>query len=185
VTTATNRRRGPTDPDRRDRIARAAIAVVAEQGIRKLSHRTVAAKAGVPLGSTTYHFATLDDLVAAALDTAARRSVAELRAWEQSLPPDADLAAELADFVIASVGERRSETMAEYNLYALALHRPDLRAAAVAWDDALADVLCARTDEVTGRMLGVLLCGLLMQAVLRDDPLARTDIVAQLRRALA
>lgn len=185
VTTATNRRRGPTDPDRRDRIARAAIAVVAEQGIRKLSHRTVAAKAEVPLGSTTYHFATLDDLVAAALDTAARRSVAELREWEQALPPDADLAAELADFVLASVGERRTETMAEYNLYALALHRPNLRRAAVAWDDALADVLCARTDVITGRMLGVLLCGLLMQAVLREDPLARTDIEAQLRRALA
>lgn len=186
MSTATSRPgRGPTDPDRRDRIARAAIAVVGEQGVTKLSHRTVAARAGVPLGSTTYHFATLDDLIAAALDTAADRSVAELRAWEQGLAPDADLAAELADFVLASIGERRAETMAEYNLYALALHRPHLRGAAVAWDDALADVLCTRTDELTGRMLGVLLCGLLMQAVLRDDPLARKDIVAQLRRALA
>ncbi|WP_423202135.1 TetR/AcrR family transcriptional regulator [Herbihabitans rhizosphaerae] len=185
MTSATNRRRGPTDPDRRDRIARAAIAVVAEQGIRKLSHRTVAAKAGVPLGSTTYHFATLDDLLAAALDKAAERSVAELRAWEQALSPDADLATALADFVLASIAERRAETMAEYNLYALALHRAHLRTAAVAWDDALADVLCARTDELTGRMLGVLLCGLLMQAVLREDPLARNDIEAQLRRALS
>lgn len=181
----TSRRRGPTDPDRRDRIARAAILVVAEQGIRKLSHRTVAAQAGVPLGSTTYHFATLDDLVSAALDKAAERSVAELRAWETALPRDADLAEALADFVLSSIGERRTETMAEYNLYALALHRPHLRKAAVAWDDALADVLCIRTDPLTGRMLGVLLCGLLMQAVLRDDPLARPDIKAQLQRALS
>lgn len=179
------RRRGPTDRDRRDRIARAAIAVVGERGIDGLTHRKVAAAAGVPLGSTTYHFATLDDLIAAALDKAAERSVAELRAWERSLEPDADLAAALADFVLRSVTEKRADTMAEYNLYALALHRPHLRKAAVDWDDALADVLRARTDPLTGQMLGVLLCGLLMQSVLRDDQLDRADIEAQLRRALA
>lgn len=179
------RRRGPTDRDRRDRIARAAITVVAEHGIGGLTHRKVAAAAGVPLGSTTYHFATLDDLVAAALDKAAERSVAELRAWEEALTPDADLAEALAGFVVRSAGEKRADTMAEYNLYVLALHRPRLRAAAVAWDTALADVLRARTDPLTGQMLGVLLCGLLMQAVLRDELLDKTDIEAQLRRALA
>src|SRR3954454_22150107 len=55
------------DPHRRDRIARAAITVVAERGIAGLGHRAVAAEADVPLGSTTYHFATLDDLLVAAL----------------------------------------------------------------------------------------------------------------------
>ncbi|MBB4911590.1 TetR/AcrR family transcriptional regulator [Actinophytocola algeriensis] len=178
------RRRGPTDRDRRDRIARAAVTVVGERGIDGLTHRKVAAAAGVPLGSTTYHFATLDDLIAAALDKAAERSVTELRAWEQSLEPDADLAAALADFVLRSVTEKRADTMAEYNLYALALHRPHLRQAAVAWDDALAAVLRARTDPLTGQMLGALLCGLLMQSVLRDDQLDRADLAAQLRRAL-
>jgi TetR/AcrR family transcriptional regulator, regulator of biofilm formation and stress response len=54
----------------------------------------------------------------------------------------------------------------------------------VAWDDALAEVLCARTDPLTGQMLGVLLCGLIMQAVLRDDLLERADLEARLRRAL-
>ncbi|GAB3440396.1 TetR family transcriptional regulator [Actinophytocola sediminis] len=179
------RRRGPTDHDRRDRIARAAMLLIGERGIEGLTHRKVAAAAGVPLGSTTYHFATLDDLIAAVLDKAAERSVAGLRAWEQSLAPDADLAAALADFVFRSVTEKRADTMAEYNLYALALHRPRLREAAVAWDDALADVLCARTDPLTGQMLGILLCGLLMQAVLRDDLLDRAEIEAPLRRALA
>lgn len=178
------RGRGPTDPDRRARIARAAIAVVASQGVEGLTHRKVAAEAGVPLGSTTYHFGSLDELVAAAMEQAAARSVAALRSWERGLAPDADLAQALADFVIRSIDEKREDTVAEYNLYALALHRPGLRAAAVAWDDALADVLCARTDPLTGHMLGVLLCGLIMQAVLRDDLLARSDLEAQLRRAL-
>ncbi|MGH8794175.1 MAG: TetR/AcrR family transcriptional regulator [Stackebrandtia sp.] len=178
------RRRGPTDPDRRDRIARAAIAVVAEHGVDGLTHRKVAAAAGVPLGSTTYHFATLRELTAAALDKAAERSVAELRSWERALAPDADLAAALADFVMASIRDKRDDAMAEYNLYALALHRPDLRKAAVDWDDALAEVLQERTDPLTGQMLGMLLCGLVMQAVLRDDAMSKSDVESLLRRAL-
>src|SRR3954454_18360884 len=94
------RARGPGDPGRRERIANAAIAVVAERGVEGVTHRAVAAAAGVPLGSTTYHFATLDDLLVMALQTAAKHNIAGLRAWERDLPPDADLAAELTDLVM-------------------------------------------------------------------------------------
>ncbi|MGW0735591.1 TetR/AcrR family transcriptional regulator [Streptomyces sp. NPDC002851] len=181
---AKRRQRGPTDHGRRDRIADAAISLVAEEGITALSHRRVAAAAQVPLGSTTYHFSTLDALVAAAFDKAAERSIAALREWEQVLPPDADLAEALADFVLRSIGENREDTMAEYNLYALALHRPALRKAAVDWDDAVAQVLEKRTDALTGRMLGGLLCGLLIQAVLRNELLNRSDVEAVLARAI-
>ncbi|MGH3517132.1 MAG: TetR/AcrR family transcriptional regulator [Haloechinothrix sp.] len=178
------RLRGPNDPDRRNRIAHAAIAVIAEQGIDALTHRAVAAAAEVPLGSTTYHFATLDDLVAVALDEAAQRSVAQLRAWDHSLEPDVDLAAALADFVVGSLTEQREHTVAEYNLYALALQRPHLRKAAAAWDNALAELFIARTDELTGRMVATLTCGLLMQAVLSDGVPSRAEIEALFRRAL-
>src|SRR3954454_19445732 len=94
------RGRGPTDPARREKIANAAIALVAERGVEGVTHRAVAAAADVPLGSTTYHFATLDDLLAVALHTAAEHNVARLREWEQDLPPGADLAAALADLVM-------------------------------------------------------------------------------------
>lgn len=54
------------DPHRKERIAQAALDVVAEGGIRAATHRTIAARAGVPLGSVTYHFATLEDVLVAA-----------------------------------------------------------------------------------------------------------------------
>lgn len=182
---ATKKRlRGPNDPDRRNRIARAAIAVIAERGIDALTHRAVAAEAGVPLGSTTYHFATLDDLLVVALDEAAARSVSQLRDWERGLPREVDFAAALADFVIRSLTEQREHTIAEYNLYALALQRAHLRKAAAAWDDALAELFIARTDDLTGRMVATLTCGMLMQAVLREGTPRRDDIEAVFRRAL-
>ncbi|GFN03069.1 hypothetical protein Smic_16250 [Streptomyces microflavus] len=55
------------DPERRTRIIDAALRVIAADGIAGLSHRTVAAEADVPLGSTTYHFGSLDELLTAAL----------------------------------------------------------------------------------------------------------------------
>lgn len=42
---------------------RATLRVVAEGGLDRVTHRRVAAAAGVPLGSTTYYFASRDDLI--------------------------------------------------------------------------------------------------------------------------
>lgn len=179
------RGRGPTDPARREKIANAAIAVVAERGVEGVTHRAVAAAAGVPLGSTTYHFATLDDLLAEALRTAAEHNIARMREWERDLPPDTDLAAALAGLVVQGLTEERSQTVVEYELYVAALHRPSLRRASTAWDDALVELFASRTDAVTGELLAATFCGLVMQALLADPPPARDAVVALFRRALS
>jgi DNA-binding transcriptional regulator YbjK len=173
---AGRRGRGPTDPARRERIANAAIAVVAERGVEGVTHRAVAAAAGVPLGSTTYHFSTLDDLLGEALRTAAEHNVTHLRAWERGLPADADLADALADLVVRGLEEERSQTVVEYELYVAALHRPSLRRASQGWDDALVELFASRTDEVTGRLLAATFCGLVMQALLADSPPSREQV---------
>ncbi|MGH3378139.1 MAG: TetR/AcrR family transcriptional regulator [Actinoallomurus sp.] len=178
------RGRGPTDPARREKIANAAIAVVAERGVEGVTHRAVAAAAGVPLGSTTYHFATLDDLLVVALHTAAEHNVVRLRAWERELAPGADLAAALADLVVRGLTEERAQTVVEYELYVAALHRPPLRRASRGWDDALVELFASRTDAVTGELLAATFCGLVMQELLADPPPTRDKVTAVFRRAL-
>lgn len=178
------RKRGPGDPGRKGRIAKAAIAVINDEGVEALTHRKVAAQADVPLGSTTYYFKTLDDLLNAALLEATKASIAALNEWEAALPAEVDMASALADFVMQSIGPMRRSTLAEYNLYAVALHRPKLRKAAVDWDDAIAEVLKRRCDPATAKMAAVLLCGLVLQSVLRDDELRREEVEAVLQRAL-
>lgn len=178
------RARGPNDPSRRERIARAALTVVAERGVEGLTHRAVAAAAGVPLGSTTYHFATLDDLLAVALQDAADTDVSQLREWEASLPPDVDFAAALVDLAMRYLGPDRDRTIVSYELYVAALHRPRLRAISTEWDAALLELFRARTDPATGRLLAVCFCGLLMQAVLAEPPPAKDEVEQLFRRAL-
>ncbi|GAA2774691.1 TetR/AcrR family transcriptional regulator [Saccharopolyspora taberi] len=174
----------PKDPDRRERIARAAIAVVAERGIEKLTHRAVAAAAGVPLGSTTYYFASLDDLLAEALRHAAADDVAQLREWAAGIGESDDFAAALADLVLHYLGPELSRTVVEHELYVAALHRPALRHVSTEWDQALAELFTARTDPVTGKVLSGLFCGLLLQGVVRESVPTRDEIEILFRRVL-
>ncbi|QUH00570.1 TetR family transcriptional regulator [Saccharopolyspora erythraea] len=174
----------PKDPARRERIARAAISVVAERGIEKLTHRAVAAAAGVPLGSTTYYFANLDDLLAEALRQAAGDDVAQLREWARGLDPSADFAAALADLVLHYLGPERSRTVVEHELYVAALHRPALAHVSTEWDAALAEEFTAHTDPVTGKVLSALFCGLLLQGVVRESVPTRDEIETLFRRVL-
>ncbi|MGJ7905906.1 TetR/AcrR family transcriptional regulator [Actinopolyspora sp. H202] len=172
------------DPGRRERIARAAISVVAERGIEKITHRAVAAAAGVPLGSTTYHFATLDDLLAVALRQAAQDNVAELREWADGMDSGVDLPAVLTDLVLRYLGPERERTVVEHELYVAALHRPALRAASTEWDGALRDLFTAYTDEVSGKMLAAVFCGLLWQGIVREPLPERDEIETIFRRAV-
>lgn len=61
-------KRAKRDPEgRRRAIIEAAAEIIAREGTRKLTHRRVAQQAGVPLGSTTQYFSSIDELRRAAL----------------------------------------------------------------------------------------------------------------------
>ena len=59
----------------REAIVAATVRIVAREGVAAVTHRRVAAEAGVALSSTTWHFATKADILEAALHWTARREV--------------------------------------------------------------------------------------------------------------
>lgn len=156
------------DPERRQRIIDAAIRVVGEKGISGLSHRSVAAEADVPLGSTTYHFKTLDELMVAALRQA-NEGFAKVVAGRGALQdPQVDLAGELAALLGEWLGGDRSAVELEYELYLAALRRPALQPVAAECGVDLAEVLQQRTDPVTARALVALMDGICLEVLLTD-----------------
>ncbi|MEU3404285.1 TetR family transcriptional regulator [Streptomyces sp. NPDC006670] len=167
------------DPGRRQRIVDAAIRVVGAKGIAGLSHRSVAAEADVPLGSTTYHFKTLDDLLVAAL-----RQANEAYAPELVLRPGEDLAGALARLPGELLGAGRGRAELEYELYLEALRRPALRPVAAEWCEAVVEALAEHTDPVTARALVALLDGLTLQTLLTDTPYDERSARALLTRLL-
>lgn len=156
------------DPERRQRIIDAAIRVVGRNGLGGLTHRAVAAEADVPLGSTTYHFSTLDELMVAALRQT-NEGFAKVVAARGGLDdPRGDLAGELAALLGEWLAGDRTGVELEYELYLAALRRPALRPVAAEWADGLAEVLARRTDAVTARALVALMDGICLQVLLTD-----------------
>jgi DNA-binding transcriptional regulator YbjK len=86
---------------RRTAILDAALHLVARGGPRAVTHRAVAAEAGVPLAATTYYFASRDDLIGQALLLCVERDVARLADRPITDLLDADLDAD-RDLLVAS-----------------------------------------------------------------------------------
>jgi DNA-binding transcriptional regulator YbjK len=172
-------------PDRRRRIIDAAIRVVGRGGIAGLSHRTVAAEADVPLGSTTYHFASLDELLVAALRKAGEGFTAAVRDSGVLTGPEADLAAGLARATGRRLGGARTGVKLEYELYLAALRRPALRPVAAEWTDGVVTALSAGTDPATARALVALMDGSCLQVLLTDAEYDEEYAAAMLGRLLA
>ncbi len=178
------------DPERRQRIIDAAIRIAELKGIGAMSHRTVAAEADVPLGSTTYHFASLDDLLVAALRQVNSEPRGALTDWEDVLtevragPQEEGLT--LADALTRLLEEYargdRGRIRLEYEIYLAALRRPALQPVAAECIDEMVEVIGRHTpDPAMARVLVALIDGLLLQLLLTDRPFDR----AAVREALA
>ncbi|GFH35278.1 TetR/AcrR family transcriptional regulator [Streptomyces pacificus] len=173
------------DPDRRRRIIDAAIRVVGRRGIAGLSHRTVAAEAQVPLGSTTYHFASLDELLVAALRQANEGFAAAVRDSGALADPRCDPAGELARLLGEWLGGERNGVELEYELYLAALRRPALRPVVAEWTEGVTQVLARRSDPATARALVALMDGVCLQVLLTDTAYDEEYTRVMLTRILA
>ncbi|MHA4778187.1 TetR/AcrR family transcriptional regulator [Streptomyces sp. MSC1_001] len=173
------------DPERRERIVDAALRVVGRSGIAGLSHRTVAAEADVPLGSTTYHFASLDELLVAALRKADEGFGRMLRESPALVARDADLGAALARLLGEWTGGDRARVELEYELYLAALRRPALRPVAAEWTESVVAALSHRTDPATARALVALMDGLCLQVLLTGGSYDEEHARVMLTRVLA
>lgn len=137
--------------DRRLALLEAAVRVIGRGGIAAVDHRAVAAEAGVPLGSTTYYFASKDDMVAQALEHVADREAARIAAeLDDGL---LDTAAEtlperLADTLIGVWAGDLVVLLAQYELYLESARRPDLRPAAERWDRAYRELLQRALEQL-------------------------------------
>ncbi|MEX2985980.1 TetR/AcrR family transcriptional regulator [Streptomyces sp. C36] len=175
------------DPQKRiEEITAATEQVIAERGIEGLTHRAVAEQAGVPLGATTYHFATKDDLITAALQRAVDRYAAYLTDWAARRPGlTADqLTVLLTDVLLDCFGPQRDQQVLEFELYLAALRRPALRPIADQYIQLTIDALAHYTDPVTATTAAVAITGLTLRGLAGTQTPTRTDIETCLRRLL-
>lgn len=161
---------------RRQEIIEATLRVIETDGVAGVSHRSVAREADIPTTSTTYHFASLDDLLIATLISCAQEMATEVY-WmiDHIRSHGRQGATDVAKLVAEALGPRRGRTIAEYELYLLAARRPALRPAARRWLDVLTSMV-RHDDEVAFRVFLAAIDGLLIQGLLDDEPPTAADL---------
>ncbi|MEV0027341.1 TetR family transcriptional regulator [Streptomyces atroolivaceus] len=167
---------------RRTQIIEATLAIVRRDGASGVTHRAVAKEAGITTSLTLYYFATLDDLLVAALTSVADTYTRRIRQLIKTADDPLD---GLARLIAESAGPGRERALAERELSTLAARRPALRPAARGWRDNVAALARTQTDDPDAVEAFVALCDGLCAAILLDDHDADPDHVrAVLTRAL-
>ncbi|WAB80917.1 TetR family transcriptional regulator [Microcella daejeonensis] len=173
---------------RREALLDAVVLVLEREGPGAVTHRAVAAQAGVPVSAATYYFATIDDLLIEAL----RRAVEEETALLQpdALADTADLARALHDYAV----QRRATAVAHYELLLLATRRPALRPDAERWYASLEAALDAgfpstageHPDERAQRLASAAMAldGLILRMLWRGEPSTPAEVERSLEPLL-
>jgi AcrR family transcriptional regulator len=161
----------------RQALVEAAIRVVGRAGLRGLTHRAVAAEAGVTQGLVAHHFGGRPELLRAALQEAFSRSIER-----SSLDPPSGRLEDFAGDLSTRADEAADEEAFQFEVALEARRhaelRADTRALYDAYHDATADALAhvglPSDDPDLVRAVFAALDGLVFQQLLYGEP-ERTD----------
>lgn len=162
---------------RRAQIIEATLTIVRRDGATGVTHRTVAKQAGITTSLTLYYFATLDDLLVAALTSVTDAYTHRIR---QIIENHDDKLGGLAQLIAESAGPGRERALAERELSTLAARRPALRPVARRWRDSVAELAGTQTDDPDTIEAFVALSDGLCAAILVDDRQADPDHIRTL-----
>lgn len=126
-------RRVANDPQRKQRILDAALVVIAGHGVNRTTHRRIATEAGVPLGSLTYHFDSLDAILEQAFQHLATSMSARYRTALEAAPDQAAACAAVTDLICGDEYATPSELAVIYEMYSYAGHNDTVASVAREW----------------------------------------------------
>ena len=163
------------DPGRKSRIIDAAIDVIAEHGVAGTTSRRIAAAADVPLGSLTYHFTGLEDLLTRAFQRFAEGISPRYEARFDDVRDLAGFVDAVTSLINGDAGQDPREWIVSYELYLAALRNPALRSVTESWMCRSRTVLERFVDPVTARGVDALVEGLVMHMTLATTRFTRAE----------
>lgn len=164
---------GRHDPEeRRRQLVRAAAELIPEVGLAKLTHRLVAQRAGVSLGSTTRYFANLDELRKAGLTEMSELLEEDLASTRARLEAEGvtpeSLTEDIAEFL-----DQHELVRISIELMVAANADPVLRPLANHWADGIVDMLTPTLGPVVARGVVLIMDGATMHASVNEAPLPK------------
>lgn len=158
------------DPERQQHIIDAALRVIASRGVAGTSHRVVAAEAHVPLGSMTYYFDGMHDLLHQAFDQSASTVDEACDAIALSIERD-------------MLGNQRDLNI-NLEFYTLAARDLSFRDISDRWMSATQKVMGRFFDSETTVLLDAMIEGLTLHRALGGEPRNPQSIRDGIRRII-
>lgn len=169
-------------------MLRTTLRLIATEGIDAVSHRSVAERAGVPLGSTTYWFASRQDMLRQALEYFARLELDTMRERLGGVLGKGLSRRRLIDVfaahMVGQIGDERWSAMAQYALLNEAARQPELERVCREWNQAWRDLLTemfaslgAPAPELEATMFLAMLDGLLLAQLAVPDEDAEHSVI--------
>lgn len=169
--TETPRKTGKRDPEGRKRaIVNAAADLIASEGTRRITHRRVAERAGVSLGSTTQYFTSIDDLIRCGFEELRRRIDEDFDAMFESVTSKSGS----TDAFVQAFNDyltRTDEVNADVAFYAASMSDPAIRPLAREVIDAMVRRCEPHVGATRAQLLAVFLDGLAIETCLNGEPI--------------
>lgn len=176
------RRSRRTDPERRERIISTCLDVIAEVGVAGASHRRIAKAADVPLGSMTYHFSGMDELLREAFERFAN-GVAERFERRLETATDVESAREaVVAIILEDIFGSQRDLVLTHELYTLSAREPSFRDVTASWMGRSRAALERHFSPETARTLDALIEGLTIHRALDDNPTDADEIARAVER---
>lgn len=144
---------------RRRLIIDTALDVIADRGVDRTTHRAVAEAAGIPLGSMTYHFDSLDDVIVCAFRRLAGVLAARYRGAVAEAESREAACAAVADLICGDAYADEREMVVLLELYAYANHSAGAERVRREWMAVSWGSLAVHFDEDAQRALDALIEG--------------------------
>ena len=163
-------RRRRVDPERRDRIIDACLRVIGQVGVAGASTRRIAAAADVPLGSVSYHFTDVDELLREAFERFTHRVSDRFEEYMVRAATPEEARRAVIDLIDLEVLADPHELVLTHELYTLAARDPRYRELTHVWMTRSREALERHFDPTTARLLDALIEGLTIHRALDTEP---------------
>ncbi|UYM03905.1 TetR/AcrR family transcriptional regulator [Solicola gregarius] len=138
--------------ERRDALLDAAIELFAESGTRGVTHRAVAARAGLPTASTTYYFSSIDELVREALLRHLENWITELEGLTTAAESIGTVPPDPVDLIAQILAARPTELVTtQLSILLAAARDPQLRPTMIRMLESLEDVAASLLTRLGAR----------------------------------
>lgn len=174
--------RRANDPQRKEKIIHATLEAIKEHGIQAVTHRKIAAIAGVPLGSLTYYFSGIDDLLSAAFGQFTEIMSEQYQAYFADVSNKQQACVAIAEMIHSSQITTPENMALMYQLYAFASRKPALKTVMQNWMQRSQRTLEQWFEPGTARALDAFIEGMTLHFVTDRTPLARDEILLMVKR---